>query len=287
MRFIKFEGFGNDYIVFEAERLAAVEDLNRFVLEVCDRHYGAGADGVVVVSHAESEGADFVARIFNADGSEAAISGNGTRCAAAYLHYTGLWSETELRLGTPSGIKLYRLRETESPGHYWFDSELGQPRFDSVSIPLLMDKPVERVVSYPLKVEGQTWPITALNIGNPHCLIFTEDFAALDWRRLGSLIETDPRFPERTNVTFIRVLDRSRIEVRIWERGVGETFSSGTCSCAAALASIVNGQTERRVHVETPGGSIEVEWREDDEVVLTGRADVVYGGEWLKENAEG
>jgi diaminopimelate epimerase len=144
-----------------------------------------------------------------------------------------------------------------------------------------MDKPVERVVSYPLKVEGQTWPITALNIGNPHCLIFTEDFAALDWRRLGSLIETDPRFPERTNVTFIHVLDRSRIEVRIWERGVGETFSSGTCSCAAALASIVNGQTERRVHVETPGGSIEVEWREDDEVVLTGRADVVYSGEWL------
>jgi diaminopimelate epimerase len=281
MRFIKFEGFGNDYIVFEAERLGAVLDLNRFVLEVCDRHYGAGADGVVILRRSESEGADFVARIFNADGSEAAISGNGTRCAAAYLHYTGLWSETELRLGTPAGIKLYRLRETERAGHYWFDSELGQPRFDSASVPMVTDGAVERVISYPLKVEGQSWPITALNIGNPHCLIFTEDFTSLDWRRLGSLIETDPHFPERTNVTFIRVLDRSEIEVRIWERGVGETFSSGTCSCAAALASIVNGKTERRVHVRTPGGSIKVEWRDDSEVVLTGRADVVYSGEWL------
>lgn len=289
MRFIKFQGFGNDYIIFEASALAGVESLNNFARAVCDRHYGAGADGVVTLHRAESEGADFVARIFNADGSEAAISGNGTRCAAAYLHYTGLWSETSLRLATAAGIKLYRLRAGGSRGHYWFDSELGQPRFDSASIPMVTDVPVERVVSYPLRVEGKAWPITALNIGNPHCLIFTEEFAALDWRRLGSLIETDTHFPERTNVTFIRVLDRARIEVRIWERGVGETFSSGTCSCAAALASIVNGKTERQVRVETPGGSIRVEWRDDGEVVLTGRADVVYSGEWLKEvmRAEG
>ncbi len=283
MRFIKFEGFGNDYIVFEAEQLAGVEQLNEFAREVCERHYGAGADGIVVVSRADASGADFVARIFNADGSEAAISGNGTRCAAAYLHYSGLWSQTVLRLGTRAGIKLYRLRETESRGRYWFDSELGQPRFDDASIPMLVDEPIARVVSYPLAVQGETWPITALNIGNPHCLIFVEDFVALDWRRLGSLVESHPQFPERTNVTFIRVLNRSEIEVRIWERGVGETFSSGTCSAAAAIASIVSARTERRVNVLTPGGRIVVEWREDGEVVLTGRADVVYRGEWLKE----
>jgi diaminopimelate epimerase len=287
MRFIKFEGFGNDYIVFEAEQLAGVEKLNELVREVCDRHYGAGADGIVVVGRAESGEADFVARIFNADGSEAAISGNGTRCAAAYLHYSGLWSRAALRLLTASGIKLYRLRETVRRGHYWFESELGQPRFDSPSIPMLTDEAVERVVAYPLAVQGETWPITALNIGNPHCLIFVEDFAQLDWRRLGSLIESHAQFPERTNVTFIRVIDRGRIEVRIWERGVGETFSSGTCSCAAALASIVNARTERRVSVETPGGQIEVEWREDGEVVLTGRADIVYGGEWLRAMPQG
>jgi diaminopimelate epimerase len=283
MRFIKFEGFGNDYIVFEAEQLAGLERLSEFVRAVCERHYGAGADGIILLSVAEAEDADFRARIFNADGSEAGLSGNGTRCAAAYLHYRGLWSQTDLRLGTPTGVKLYRLRETISPGHYWFDSELGQPRFESAAIPILTETPVERLIAYPLAVDGERWPITALSIGNPHCCIFVEDFAALDWRRLGGLIESHRQFPERINVTFVRVFDRANIEVRIWERGVGETFSSGTCSCAAAIASIVNGLTERRVTVRTPGGNIAVEWREDGEVVLTGRADVVYSGEWLRE----
>ncbi len=120
-------------------------------------------------------------------------------------------------------------------------------------------------------------------MGNPHCCIFVDDFDALDWRRVGRAIETHQRFPEKTNVTFIRVLDRDSIELRIWERGVGETFSSGTCSCAAVVASIVNGLTERRVRVETPGGRIAVDWREDGEVVLTGRADTVYSGQWLTE----
>jgi diaminopimelate epimerase len=287
MRFIKFEGFGNDYIVFEAGQLAGVEDLNEFVRAVCERHYGAGADGIIVLSPAETLGADFGARIFNADGSEAELSGNGTRCAAAYLHYTGLWSRTELRLLTRTGVKLYSLRETIGRGHYWFDSELGQPRFESSAIPMLTDVPLERVVAYPLAVDGETRPVTALNIGNPHCCIFVEDFAALDWRRAGRMIESHRQFPERINVTFVRVIDRGNIEVRIWERGVGETFSSGTCSCAAAIASIINGHTERRMVVHTPGGPIEVQWREDGEVVLTGRADVVYSAEWLKGKDEG
>ncbi|MBA3767394.1 MAG: diaminopimelate epimerase [Acidobacteria bacterium] len=283
MQFIKFQGFGNDYIVFEAETLAGVVNLNEFARAVCDRHYGAGADGIVVLSLAESESADFIARIFNADGSEAALSGNGTRCAAAYLHYRGLWSGTELRLSTLAGVKLYRLRETVSRGHYWFESELGQPRFTTAAIPFLPDKPLERVIAYPLDVESETWKMTALSMGNPHCCIFVDDFDALDWRRVGRAIETHQRFPEKTNVTFIRVLDRDSIELRIWERGVGETFSSGTCSCAAVVASIVNGLTERRVRVETPGGRIAVDWREDGEVVLTGRADTVYSGQWLTE----
>ena len=281
MQFIKFQGFGNDYIVFEAEHLAGVADLNEFARAVCDRHYGAGADGIVLLSRAEGESADFVARIFNADGSEAALSGNGTRCAAAYLHYSGLWSGTELRLSTLAGVKLYSLRETVSRGHYWFDSELGQPRFSSDAIPFLADETLERVIAYPLEVDGETWKMTALSMGNPHCCIFVDDFDALDWRSIGRATESHRQFPEKTNVTFIRVLDSSAIELRIWERGVGETFSSGTCSCAAVVASIINGLTKRRVRVETQGGRISVEWREDGEVVLTGRADVVYSGEWL------
>ena len=287
MRFIKFHGFGNDYLVFEAERLKMVSSLNDFARRICDRHYGAGADGITVVRASEETDADFVVRIFNVDGSEAALSGNGTRCTVAYLYYQGLWSKDELRLKTRSGVKRYRLRERLSHGHYWFESELGQPGLDSASVPVLTDEPRERVTDYTLMVEGESVKVTALSMGNPNCCIFVDDFDELDWRRIGRALENHEQFPERTNVVFVRVIDRGQIEVRLWERGVGETFSSGTCSCAAAVASAINNHTERKVNVHTPGGLIEVLWREDNEVVMTGRADVVYSGEWLgAENAE-
>lgn len=286
MQFIKFHGFGNDYIVFEEHQLNGVSSLNDFSRRVCDRHYGAGADGITVVSRAEDTSADFRVRIFNADGSEAGLSGNGTRCTVAYLYYRGLWSEERLRLQTKSGTKLYSLRERLSEGHYWFESELGQPAFESARIPMLTDEPRGRVVDYPLTVDGELLRVTALSMGNPNCCIFVSDFDQLDWRQAGRALETHPQFPERTNVVFVRVRDSSNIEVRLWERGVGETFSSGTCSCAAAVASALNEFTNRRVSVHTQGGVIEVEWRElDDEVVMTGRADIVYSGQWLEKEA--
>jgi len=281
MQFIKFHGFGNDYIVFEASELEAVERLDELARHVCDRHYGAGADGIAVINHSQTEGADFQVRIFNPDGSEAGLSGNGTRSAAAYLYYRGLWTDERLRLATRTGIKLYRLLERIADGHYWFEAELGEPRFDSASIPMLTEQPLERVSQYPLKVAGEELEVTALLMGNPHCCIFTEDFDRLDWRKIGRALQTHAQFPERANVVFIRVLDREQIELRIWERGVGETFSSGTGACAASVASMLNDKTARRIKVRMPGGEIEVEWRADNEVVMTGRADIVYQGEWL------
>jgi diaminopimelate epimerase len=282
INFTKFQGFGNDYIVFEAAQLSGVSNLNEFARAVCDRHYGAGADGIDVVSPSPDQDADFVVRIFNVDGSEANLSGNGTRCAAAYLYYRGLWSQHELRLKTRSGIKLYRLLERLGPGGYLFDSELGQPKFDSASVPMLTADPLDPIINFPLEVDGEKYPVTALQMGNPNCCVFVEDFAALDWRRIGKAIENHPLFPERTNVIFVRVMDRDNIEERIWERGVGETESSGTCSCAAMIAAVINGKTDRRVQVHAPGGIIPIEWRDDGEVLLTGRADVVYTGEWLR-----
>ena len=281
MRFTKFHGYGNDYLVFEATGLGGVGSLNDFVRRVCDRHYGAGADGVALVDRT-SDAADFAVRIFNADGSEAAMSGNGTRAAAAYLHYQGLWSAQELRLSTRAGIKLYRLRGSEGGGCYLFEAEIGRPDFASASIPMLTDEPRARVVNYPLEaVAGVTVEVTALLMCNPNCCVFVEDFAALDWRRLGAAIESHRQFPEKTNVEFVRVRDRQHLEVRVWERGVGETLSSGTGACAAAVAAQVNGRTERCVSVEMPGGQLEVEWRDDGEVLLTGTAEVIYSGHWL------
>jgi len=283
-RFTKFQGFGNDYIVFEAAQLAGVRDLGEFARRVCNRHYGAGADGIAVVSEppaaAGASQSDYQVRIFNPDGSEAGMSGNGTRCAAAYLFFHGLWKQDELRLNTRNGVKRYHLLKREN-GSFLFRSELGKPRFDSASIPMTTKQSLERVVNFPLLVDGQTLQVTALQMGNPNCCIFVNDFGELDWRRLGPLIENHPQFPERTNVIFIKVRDRTNIAERIWERGVGETESSGTCSCAAVVASVINGKTERAVDVHAPGGLISIEWRDDDEIVLTGGAQVVYTGEWL------
>ena len=280
MRFTKFQGFGNDYIVFEAEQLAKVTDLGDFARRICNRHYGAGADGIAIVQRSVEADADFAVRIFNPDGSEAGMSGNGTRCAASYLFFHELWSTDLVRLQTRNGIKRYYLLN-QSKGSFLFRSELGQPKFFPESIPMTIDQPLAQVIDYPLNVDGEALKVTALQMGNPNCCIFVDDFFEIDWRRLGPLIENHQQFPERTNVIFIRVRDRANIEERIWERGVGETESSGTCSCAAVVASVINGKTDRKVDVHAPGGLIPIEWRDDDEVVLTGTASVVYSGEWL------
>ncbi len=282
MRFVKFQGFGNDYIVVVASQVAGVESLNELARRVCDRHYGAGADGVALIVEAADESADFTVRIFNPDGGEAGLSGNGTRCAAAYLYYRKLWADETLRLGTRAGVMLYRLRETDEAGHFLFESELGKPKFESAAIPMLTKNALERVMDYPLEVEGATVRLTALLMGNPNCCVFVEDFNTIDWRGIGRALEKHEAFPEQTNVEFVRVRDRHNIELRIWERGAGETFSSGTCACAAVVASVINGKTDRDVNVWTQGGLIKIVWREaDDQVLLTGKADVVYCGEWL------
>jgi diaminopimelate epimerase len=280
-RFTKFQGFGNDYIVFEAEQLSHIGDLGTFARQICNRHYGAGADGIAIVRRSDVPASDFHVRIFNPDGSEAGMSGNGTRCAVSYIFFHRLWSTNLVRLQTRNGIKRYTLLERNREGSFLFKSELGQPRLDSPSIPMTINPALDQVIDFPLNVAGETLKVTALQMGNPNCCVFVEDFKAIDWRRLGPLIENHPQFPERTNVIFIRVVGRANIEERIWERGVGETESSGTCSCAAVVASVINGKTDRAVEVHAPGGVIPIEWRADDEVVLTGTAEVVYEGQWL------
>jgi diaminopimelate epimerase len=297
MRFVKFHGYGNDYLVFEAAQLGAVgwregferfeagEAFPEFVRRICDRHFGAGSDGVAVVERlTEGGAADFRLRIFNPDGGEAAMSGNGSRCAASYLYFEGLWSGDKLRFETRAGVKLYTRRVRVGAESFRFEAEIGRPRFDSTSIPMLTPTPLEEVRDYRLALPlGETLSITALQMCNPNCCAFVEDFDAVDWRGLGRAVESHAAFPERTNVEFIRVLDSRNIEARVWERGAGETLSSGTGACAAAVASMVGGRTERHVRVSMPGGLLEVLWREDGEVLLTGEAEVVYRGEWLKE----
>lgn len=293
MRFVKFHGYGNDYIVCEATELAGVGDLPEFVRRACDRHYGVGADGIATLERAgegsdSSTAVDFVLRIFNPDGSEAAMSGNGSRSAASFLYFQNLWQQEELRLATKAGVKLYRLLERDGRGRFRFAAEIGRPAFDSATIPMLTGEARERVVDFPLELKtGEIVRLTALQMCNPNACVFVEDFEHSGWRRLGREIESHPQFPQRTNVEFVRVRDRAHIEVRVYERGVGPTLSSGTGACASAVAACINDLTERRVTVEMEGGRLEVEWRDDGEVVLTGEAEVIYRGEWLKGKDEG
>ena len=282
-QFTKFHGLGNDYLVLEASQLSAVENLGEFARRICNRHYGAGGDGIAIIAKSETDDADFKCRIFNPDGSEAGLSGNGTRCAVAYLYYKGLWSQDELLLSTKTGFKKYYLRGRPAPGEFLFESELGQPKFDTQTIPMSITPPLEKVIGYPLLVNGENFPITAMQMGNPNCCIFVADFDSLNWRAIGKAIEVHPQFPDRTNVVFVRPVERDLIELRIWERGVGETTASGTCSCAGAVAAMVNERADRDVRVVMEGGEVRIKWRPDDQVVITGTAEVVYSGEWLQE----
>ena len=282
LRFTKFHGLGNDYLVIEAEQLSEVHDLGEFARQICNRHYGAGGDGIAIIGKLEDEEADFSCRIFNPDGSEAGLSGNGTRCAVAYLYYEKLWTREELRLSTRTGLKRYFLRGEPSPGKFLFESELGRPKFDTFSIPMSITPQLDKVVNYPLLVNGESFRVTAMQMGNPNCCIFVDDFDALDWRAIGKAIEVHPQFPDRTNVVFVRPVHRDFIELRIWERGVGETTASGTCSCAGAVAAMVNDRADRDVRVLMEGGEVRIKWRPDGEVVITGTAEVVYSGVWLQ-----
>lgn len=280
-QFTKFHGLGNDYLVFETEQLAEVDDLGEFARRICNRHYGAGGDGIAIIGKLKSDEADFSCRIFNPDGSEAGLSGNGTRCAVAYLYYKGVWTNDELLLSTRTGLKRYFLRGRLAPGKFLFESELGEPKFDTQSIPMSISPARDEVIRYPLPVSGVPIMITAMQMGNPNCCIFVDDFDELKWRQVGKAIEVHPQFPDRTNVVFVKVVGRDLIELRIWERGVGETTASGTCSCAGAVAAMVNEKADRDVRVVMEGGEVRIKWRADGQVVITGTAEVVYSGVWL------
>jgi len=277
--FCKFHGFGNDYIVVERANLASNVNVSDFAKAICNRHTGAGADGVAMVGDTNDPGADLFCEIINPDGSIAGFSGNGTRCAAAYLFHKELWSEPELRLETRSGINSFRLIEKTGSAGYIFEAGIGKPRFSNEEVPVKTDGPRDAVVNEPITLDGHDHRFSAINVGNPVACIFVDELD-LDWQPIGRRMEMHEAFPQRTNVVFVKVADRQNIEVRIWERSAGETSASGTCSAGAAVLSAFLLKTERDVAVHSAGGTTRVLWGKDDEIVLTGQAALAYCGEW-------
>src|SRR5262245_50045251 len=283
MLFHKFQALGNDFLIVRESALRGVtDDFKVFSKQICDRRFGAGADGVeVLLDSPRGAGADFEVRLFNADGGETPISGNGTRCVAAYLYLVEKWERPEVRIATGAGVKVLR-PVARSGSDMVFEAEMGAPRFASEEIPVITATRLNRVIGQRLDLDGQSVEFTATSMGNPHCSVFVHDFESVDWRALGPKIETHPDFPERTNVEFIRVINRDEIDVRFWERGVGETLASGTGACGAGLAAMIKGLAAAKVKVITAAGALIVEWRDDGMIVQNGEASVVYRGEWLK-----
>ena len=277
--FCKFHGFGNDYIVIEKENVPRDLELPDLARAICHRHNGAGADGIAVLEPLSGEDADYFCEIVNPDGSIAGFSGNGTRCAVAYLYYRKLWEEENLRLRTRSGFKNYRLIDSEMAGTYWFEAEIGKPKFASREVPVATNEPIDSVIDHPVTAVGKQFLISGVNVGNPVACVFVDEFDS-EWRTFGKVLESHDVFPEKANIVFVRVIDRENIEIRIWERAAGETSSSGTCSSGAAVLSAFTGRTDRTVSVHAEGGMTKAVWRDDDEMVITGRADLSYCGNW-------
>ena len=270
--FVKTQALGNDFILVE-QSATVPPDHSELARRICDRHFGVGADGLIFWQPA---GNVFTIRIFNRDGSEAECSGNGLRCVAAYLMESGRWPEDTIRLETVSG--LYTLHRSGQQ----YEADMGRPQLAPDAIPFSPPVPIETVVNYPLPANGHLFAITACSTGNPHCSLFVEELDDSYVERFGPLLERHPAFPHGTNVEFIHVLNDREIEVAFWERGVGRTYASGTGSCGATVASILNGKTGRQVTVHTKAGKLVVEWPENGRLKLTSTANIVAEGNYLE-----
>ena len=270
--FVKTHALGNDFIL--TERGTRPESgLSSLAQKICNRNFGVGADGLIYWNLSDDI---FDLRIFNQDGSEPECSGNGLRCTAAYLIESGLWPKTQIKLRTVSGI--YTLSRIGAE----YEADMGVPGLKPEEIPFIPAKPTDRVIDYPLDVDGESIRITACSTGNPHCSLFLKELDEAVVHRLGAKLERHPAFPNRTNVEFIRVINDKEIQVEFWERGVGPTYASGTGSCGATIASILNNKTGRDVTVHTKAGKLRVEWPENGRLKLTSTATVVAEGRYLE-----
>lgn len=273
--FTKMHGLGNDYLFIDARPGLPTTNIAELSRQMSHRHLGAGADGIILIL--ASDVADFKMRIFNADGSEAETCGNGIRCFAKYVYEHGFTSKREFVIETLAGPNRVELFVSNGKVER-VRSNMGKPNFERSKIPMV--GPEGKVIEEPIEVEGETVRITAVNIGNPHAVVFVPDATQAPVTTLGPKIEHHPLFPQRTNVEFVSVIDRSNIVMRIWERGSGVTMASGSGSCASALASMITGRVERRVQVHLVYGVLIIEWSEDGYVYQEGPAEEVYTGTW-------
>ncbi len=279
MKFTKMQGLGNDYVYVNCFK-EKIDNPLEVAKIVSDRHFGIGSDGLIMIN--PSKVADFEMEMYNADGSRGEMCGNGIRCVAKYVYDYGLTDKTHISVETLGGIKYLDL--TVKDGKVALVRvDMGEPELDPEKIPIIMkgySDETDRVLNAPIKVDGKEYHMTGVSMGNPHDVVYIDDVQGLDIEKIGPKFENHERFPQRINTEFARVIDRKTVEMRVWERGSGETLACGTGACAVAVASILNGYTEREVEIRLLGGNLQIEWNEEDNhVYMTGPATVVFDGE--------
>lgn len=276
IRFTKMQGCGNDYVYINGftERLSQ-EKKPEFVRRVSDRHFGIGSDGVIFIN--PSEEADFEMEMFNADGSRSEMCGNGIRCVAKYVHDKGMTDRSEFSIISGGQVKYMHLTLEDSITKA-VRVDMGEPVLVPELVPVIASG--NRAVDEPIIVCGQEYRMTCVSMGNPHAVVFIEDVANLEIEKIGPHFENHERFPRRTNTEFVEVLSRNEVNMRVWERGTGETLACGTGCCATAVACLLNGLTDRHVTVNVLGGSLVIDWDEEtNHVFMTGPAEFVFEGE--------
>lgn len=274
--FSKWHGLGNDFVIVNGFT-EKIDNYQQMAIEVCDRHFGVGADGLVVLL--PSSIADFQMRIFNSDGSEAEMCGNVTRCMARFVYDYGLTDKTKISLETKAGII--------KPELIFIDGKLSTIRVD-MGIPHLKRSEIpmngnesEEVINELLVVEQSDYHITCVSMGNPHCILFVDDIADTNLSVIGPAIETNSIFPRKINVEFVQVINKQKVRMRVWERGAGITMACGTGACATVVATVLNGKTDRQAIVELDGGELFIEWGLDNHIYMSGPAIEVFRGEYL------
>lgn len=275
MKFTKMQGAGNDYIYVNCFE-ETVENPTETAIRVSDRHFGIGADGLVRIC--PSEKADFFMDIYNADGSRAKMCGNATRCVAKYVYDNKMTDKTEIALETLSGIKYIKITVQDGKA-VAARVNMGAPILNGREIPTKFDG--ETVVSQNLTIDDKAYAVTCVSMGNPHCVLYTDDVRALDLPRIGPKFENHEMFPDRINTEFVHIVSETELDMRVWERGSGETLACGTGACAATVAAILNGDCKRdtEIKVNLLGGTLYINWTADGDVYMTGPAETVCTGE--------
>lgn len=274
MKFTKMQGIGNDYVYVNCFQ-EKVDHPGEVAKKVSDRHFGIGSDGLILIK--PSDVADFEMDMYNSDGSRGAMCGNGIRCVAKYVYDYGLTDKTSITVNTASGIKYLDLT-IENGKTVRVRVNMGAPILEAKNIPVVSEQ--ERMIDAPIRVDGKEYHITTVSMGNPHAVTYIDDVKGLEIEKIGPKFENHVIFPDRVNTEFVRVIDRQTVEMRVWERGAGETLACGTGACAVAVASILNGLTEDEVTVKLLGGDLKIYWdRKENLVYMTGPAEVVFDGE--------